>query len=241
MAPNAQKFYPVFDKETPPALQGHLLDAFTALNDHDAAIVALKGQLEAAILKATTITNTTNVTSGSTTTGGVFGTFNNQTGQTSYALQQADAGALIWFDDASPIALSLNSTVATPFFTFIFNNNVGVITATPTTGTLTGLATTAQNVLAILAFDGTNWWTTSIPTGGSAINFADNETPSGLINSVNTTYTLAHTPSPAASLELFLAGQLQAQGGGLDYTLAAATITFTSAPTLGPLLAWYRY
>lgn len=77
--------------------------------------------------------------------------------------------------------------------------------------------------------------------GAGAVNFADAETPSGTINGVNTTFTLAAAPSPAGSLELFLNGVLQ-KAGGADYTLSSATITTTVAPQTGDvLLAWYRH
>lgn len=80
----------------------------------------------------------------------------------------------------------------------------------------------------------------SIEGGASTINFADSETPSGTVNGTNTIFTLAHTPTPSAGLELFLNGVLQQQSG--DYTLATATITFTTAPRTGDvLLAWYRF
>lgn len=79
-------------------------------------------------------------------------------------------------------------------------------------------------------------------TGGSGPteNFANGETPSGLINGTNTVFNLAHNPSPDASLQLFLNGALQELG--VDYTLSGATITFADAPLTGsPLLAYYRY
>lgn len=69
---------------------------------------------------------------------------------------------------------------------------------------------------------------------GAATVFAAQETPSGLINSLNTTYTLTHVPS-ANTLNLFLDGALQING--VDYTLAGATITFTVAPTTGQIMA----
>lgn len=79
-------------------------------------------------------------------------------------------------------------------------------------------------------------------SGGSGTGqFADNETPSGTINSSNVTFTLAHTPAPAGSLQLFLNGALQQAGGG-DYSLSTATITFNSALLTGSILiAWYRW
>lgn len=71
--------------------------------------------------------------------------------------------------------------------------------------------------------------------------FADAEVPGGLINGANTSYSLAHTPSPAASLKLFKNGQ-ELIAGGADYTLATATITAVTAPATGDtLIAFYRF
>jgi hypothetical protein len=70
-------------------------------------------------------------------------------------------------------------------------------------------------------------------------SFADNETPSGLVNSSNTVFTLAHTPV-AGSLLLFRNGVLQVVG--TNYTLVGGTITFTSAPSTGNTIRGsYRY
>jgi hypothetical protein len=71
------------------------------------------------------------------------------------------------------------------------------------------------------------------------LRFADAETPSGAINGVNGTFTLAFSPFPAAGLLLFYSKNLQVQG--TDYTLSANTINMTVVPTGGSLLAWYRY
>ena len=55
------------------------------------------------------------------------------------------------------------------------------------------------------------------------------------------TFTLAHTPSPAASLALYINGQ-ELIAAGADYTLATATITMVSAPKTGDvMIAFYRY
>lgn len=76
---------------------------------------------------------------------------------------------------------------------------------------------------------------------GTSINFANNETPSGLINSSNVTFTLSNSPSPAASLQLYMNGQLQV-AGGIDYSLSGNTITFIYAPLTGSILrAFYRF
>jgi len=71
-------------------------------------------------------------------------------------------------------------------------------------------------------------------------NFVDNETPSGTINGSNVTFTLAFTPT-AGSEHLYLNGVLQNPGGGNDYTISGATITYNNAPQTGDvLLVSYR-
>jgi hypothetical protein len=71
-------------------------------------------------------------------------------------------------------------------------------------------------------------------------NLVDNETPVGAVNGSNVTYTLAETPSPAASLRLHVNGLLNL-AGGVDYTLSGKIITMTYAPWAGSRLrAWYR-
>ena len=82
------------------------------------------------------------------------------------------------------------------------------------------------------------------PCGGGGVlpQFSDGETPSGAINGANATFTLAFTPSPTSSVQLYLNGLRMQQG--LDYTITASTITFLSAsiPQSGDvILATYRY
>jgi hypothetical protein len=82
-----------------------------------------------------------------------------------------------------------------------------------------------------------------IPGTGTPTNFNDAELPSGTINGTNLTFTLAATPSPAASLTLYKNGVLLTQGG--DYALSGATVTFantTVAPQSGDsITASYRH
>lgn len=74
-------------------------------------------------------------------------------------------------------------------------------------------------------------WTAYGPitaTGSSlTFSFADNETPSGALNGSNQTFTLAHTPNPASSLQFSLNGDLQLSS--VDYTLSGSTITLLIA------------
>lgn len=81
---------------------------------------------------------------------------------------------------------------------------------------------------------------TSGPCGAEPA-FVDGETPAGLVNGSNTTFTLADTPNPLTSLTLFRNGLLQMQT--LDYTVSGNVITFATAsvPQTGDvLLASYR-
>jgi len=57
------------------------------------------------------------------------------------------------------------------------------------------------------------------------------ETPTGAINGVNTTYTLANSPTNNTE-QIFLNGVLQ-EPGGEDYTISGNSITFVDAPETG--------
>ncbi len=81
----------------------------------------------------------------------------------------------------------------------------------------------------------------SCAADSGAVNFADQETPSGTINGSTTAFTLAHTPNPAASLTCFENGVAQ-RAAGADFTLATATMTYGAAPATGAtLICNYRY
>ena len=66
-------------------------------------------------------------------------------------------------------------------------------------------------------------------------DFVVRETPSGLINGANTTYTLANTPT-AGTEQVFLNGLLQDEGASDDYTISGGTITYNTAPQTGDRL-----
>ena len=74
-----------------------------------------------------------------------------------------------------------------------------------------------------------------------AIAFSDGETPAGVLDGTNSVFTLAYTPSPAASLILVLNGFTQRVG--TDFTLTGGTIAFLTGPRQqnDTLEAWYRY
>lgn len=89
----------------------------------------------------------------------------------------------------------------------------------------------------------TGLFTQSQPTAADITgfgSFADDETPTGTLDGVNVTFTIANAPSPAGSLQLYANGILQYRG--TDYTLSSTTITFTNAPSANALLrTWYRF
>ena len=74
------------------------------------------------------------------------------------------------------------------------------------------------------------------------VTLVDSQIPSGTINGVNLTFTLAAAANPATSLKLYKNGVLLQQGG--DYKLSGSTITFVSTavtPQSGDtLIADYR-
>src|ERR1700685_3042080 len=97
-----------------PAVRDGMRLLFNALTDHDQAITSLKTQLDATQTTATTAATTATATATQVAAiapvvaatanaqtpapGGV----NDQTGQTSYILQQSDYGGLVIFNSASP-------------------------------------------------------------------------------------------------------------------------------------------
>lgn len=72
----------------------------------------------------------------------------------------------------------------------------------------------------------------AVPTGTQV----NNETPSGTVNGVNTTFTLVSAPSPAGSLHFYKNGQLL-YAAGADYTLTTNSISATVAPKTGDIIS----
>lgn len=89
----------------------------------------------------------------------------------------------------------------------------------------------------LLIYNGSDWVEVTGTGGGT---WASNETPSGAINGINDTFTLAHTP--VSWIQLYLNGIILEPGLGNDYTLASDTITMLFAPATGDKLrAYYMY
>ena len=73
--------------------------------------------------------------------------------------------------------------------------------------------------------------TVTISGGGTS---SPASVPTGTINGSNTVFTLANTPIVGTE-RVYLGGARQ-QGGGGDYTISGATITFNIAPPTGIIL-----
>lgn len=130
--------------------------------DVNQAIAALKQQLDALTPSSTT---TVIQSSGGTSGGGgtVFpfpglGTVNDQIGVTAYTTQPSDNGAKIIVGDASPIAVTLNAGVATPWFCVIDNDSSAVANLSASSGVVNGANAIQPNGFGIVYFDGTNFW-----------------------------------------------------------------------------------
>lgn len=65
------------------------------------------------------------------------------------------------------------------------------------------------------------------------------ETPVGVVDGANVTYTLAYTPI-AGTEHVFYQGILQDQGGSDDYTIVGPVITFNTAPVSGRVIVSYH-
>ncbi len=145
-----------------PEVAKAIKDSFNGLTNHEQAFRVIQSSIDAletaSTTAATTPSTSTVITVLSTQFPGL-GNVNNQTGNTSYISQTQDNGILLILNDASPVAVSLNSVVATPYFLFVSNSGPGTATFTPTSGTINGSGTfaLAQNYFALIVFDGTNW------------------------------------------------------------------------------------
>ena len=69
-------------------------------------------------------------------------------------------------------------------------------------------------------------------SSSSSPDFATRETPTGAVDGVNVTFTLANTPTLGTE-QVYWNGLLQDLGSGNDYTISGGTITFTSPPQVG--------
>lgn len=171
-----QYFTPTFDASIPQPVATHFRQLYLAVNQHDLAIKMIHAT---AASTSTTVTNIINQNpAGTSPSGGSgsisssIGAVNNQTGQTAYTLQATDNGAQVRLGDASPIAVVLNSTLIIPYFTTLSNEGPSLVTATPSTGLVNGVASIgiAAGSWVTIYFDGVNWEADSPGTSVGGVN-----------------------------------------------------------------------
>lgn len=166
--------------ELSPGHQHIIRSLWNGIVDLQGANSSLKGQITAnktAIATATASTPSSGASSSQTVivAANNIGTVNNQEAATAYTTTQADYGAIILFSDASPIALTLSSGgsspgIQLPFYCFVINEGVGLVTATPTSGTISypnNLAAGSMPIPeffgAFITYDGTDFWALLFP------------------------------------------------------------------------------
>jgi hypothetical protein len=119
--------------------------------------------------------------------------------------------------------------------------SVSVVTAngfagTVATATSTPAITLQTSITGMLKGNGTAISAALASTDYMAPgSFVTRETPTGTINGVNTTFTLANTPIVNTE-QIFLNGLLLEPGAGNDYTISGATITMLIVPATGDRL-----
>jgi hypothetical protein len=162
----------ISDPSVPKAVSDALRMHSNALTDIYQAIPVLKQRIDALTGNQgnTTIFNSNSTGGGG---GGSFpglGSVNDLQGIISYTNQPTDNGALLLFGDASAVAVQLTSGVPSPYFFMTENWGAGLVTFTPSSGTISFIGnpnatamTLAKGYSAILVFDGTNWWAETLP------------------------------------------------------------------------------
>ena len=149
-----------------------------------------------------------------------------------------DGATVVLFDKAAS-----TTTVTDADESFVEINASGTISNNITGFTqgsipLARVTAVAGNITAVV--DERSWL--DLDPGASGLteaNFEESEVPTGDLDGVDVTYTLANTPA-TGTLKLYLNG-IRQKAGGEDYTLATNVITWVAAPvSTDVILADYR-
>jgi hypothetical protein len=175
LTPSFRKVHTIPADAAHPTVVSAIRDNDKSITDLNQAIAKLKSQITATTKSAaSTTTEVTNqVTSQTVYINNLppgFGTVNYQSSVTSYTTQASDNGALVLFSDPSPVAVTLSSFSVQPLIMWVQNWGGGVVTLTPSTGTISYLGNLnvanlplSYGYEAFLVFDGTNWWAETLP------------------------------------------------------------------------------
>lgn len=144
------------------------------------------------------------------------------------------AGVISNETGSGSLVFGTSPTLATPVIN-VGSDATGDIYYRSSGGAFTRLPIgSSTNVLTVTG--GLPVWAAATGGGGT---YTANETPSGSVNSSNTSYTLAHTPV-SGTVSVYLNGLYQVPS--VDYTISSGTITYSSAPFTGDSLrVIYQY
>jgi hypothetical protein len=162
---------PYFDLESEEGRQAAHRYLASGIVDLNQAIAYLNSRItQSASASTTTTVLESSGGGGGQTPSLIVGGVNDQIGVTDYTTQQTDYGVKILVGDSSPVTVTLNSTVTTPWFTIIDNDSSSMVSLTTNPpATVQGENEILPGGFAIVYFDGQNFWSgaTRIATDSS--------------------------------------------------------------------------
>ena len=188
MSTSPNMFWPDVIDEAGPKTHFAMTIAQNAIQDHERALIALKAQIDAIQDGGSSSGGSS---SGGSSGGGstpitppppvtpTLGTVTIITA-TSYMTQTSDYGGLVVFNSATAVAVTLNFAVAMNWFATYENIGAGLVTFTPNSGTINGVASLdlPMNTGCVIYFDGINFWAFTVPVPDTLLLETDG-TPNG--------------------------------------------------------------
>jgi hypothetical protein len=224
VANQVTSFVPKVSGEVPWEVAHHITLLYQKLNGIAQAVV----QAHTAAQSTTTIEQ---ITAGGGSSGGggsaVVGAVNDQAGVTAYTTMPSDNGALIIFDDASPIAVTLGISASVPWFCVLVNMGAGLATLTPASGTISYVGNPAAasmplstGMFAWVGFDGSEFWAAVTPLVPSTFAAVTHE----FLTSYNSATGVFSASAPVI-------GDVTGLSGALALLAPIASPTFTGTVT----------